>query len=68
MVVGDAQPPERLLARAAHVVRSATADIGPDVIADLRSRIDEKPKGTRWKVRARVGERVKWYEEPEEVG
>ena len=35
---------------------------------DLRSRIDQEPKGTRWKVRARVGERVKWYEEPEEVG
>jgi len=35
---------------------------------DLRSRIDEEPKSTKWKVRARVGERVKWYEEPEEVG
>ena len=35
---------------------------------DLRSRIDEEPKRTRWKVRARMGERVKWYEEPEEVG
>ena len=35
---------------------------------DLRIRIDEEPKSTRWKVRARVGERVKWYEEPEEVG
>jgi len=35
---------------------------------DLRCRIDEEPKGTKWKVRARVGERVKWYEEPEEVG
>jgi hypothetical protein len=35
---------------------------------DLRSRIDEEPKTTKWKVRARVGERVKWYEEPEEVG
>jgi hypothetical protein len=34
---------------------------------DLRSRIDEAPKSTKWKVRARVGERVKWYEEPEEV-
>jgi hypothetical protein len=35
---------------------------------DLRSRIDAEPKSTRWKVRARVGERVKWYDEPEEVG
>jgi hypothetical protein len=35
---------------------------------DLRSRIDEEPKSTKWRLRARVGERVKWYEEPEEVG
>jgi hypothetical protein len=25
------------------------------------------PKGAKWKMRARVGERVKWYEEPEEA-
>jgi hypothetical protein len=37
-------------------------------IDDLRRLIDEQPKSTKWKVRARVGERVKWYEEPEEVG
>ena len=35
---------------------------------DLRRRIDEEPKSTKWKLRAQVGERVKWYEEPEEVG
>jgi hypothetical protein len=35
---------------------------------DLRSRVDAAPKSTKWKVRARVGERVKWYDEPEEVG
>jgi hypothetical protein len=35
---------------------------------DLRSRVDDEPKSTRWRFRARVGERVKWYEEPEEVG
>jgi len=35
---------------------------------DLRRRIDSEPKSTKWKLRARVGERVKWYEEPEEVG
>ena len=35
---------------------------------DLRSLIDARPKSTRWKVRARVGERVKRYYEPEEVG
>jgi hypothetical protein len=35
---------------------------------DLRKRIDAEPKSTKWKLRARVGERVKWYEDPEEVG
>jgi len=34
----------------------------------LRAAIDDAPKSTRWKLRARVGERAPWYEEPEEVG
>jgi hypothetical protein len=34
----------------------------------LRQAIDEVPKSTRWKMRARVGERVSWYSLPEEVG
>jgi hypothetical protein len=37
-------------------------------IAELRSAVDAAPKSTRWKLRARVGERMAWYEEPEEVG
>ena len=47
--------------------RPARFDPGAQ-IADLRSRIDAAPKSTKWKLRARVGERVPWYEEPEEVG
>jgi hypothetical protein len=35
---------------------------------ELRGRIDAEPKSAKWKVRARVGDRVKWYDEPEEVG
>jgi hypothetical protein len=37
-------------------------------IEALRSAIDAAPKSTRWRLRARVGERVQWYQEPEEVG
>jgi hypothetical protein len=37
-------------------------------IASLRCTIDEAAKSTRWKLRARLGDRVLWYEEPEEVG
>ncbi len=37
-------------------------------IADLQVAIDAAPKSTRWKLRARVGDKVAWYESPEEVG
>jgi len=26
------------------------------------------PKGIKWKMRANIGDRVRWYELPEEVG
>jgi hypothetical protein len=34
----------------------------------IRSHCDAVPKTLKWKLRARVGERVQWYELPEEVG
>ncbi len=37
-------------------------------IAALRDAIEAAPKSTRWKLRARVGERASWYNEPEEMG
>lgn len=33
----------------------------------LLDRIDAEPKSRRWRLRARVGERVRWYELPEEI-
>jgi hypothetical protein len=33
----------------------------------LREIIEKHPKSVKWKMRAKIGERVKWYEEPEEV-
>jgi len=33
----------------------------------LASALREHPKSTRWKLRNRIGRRVKWYEVPEEV-
>jgi hypothetical protein len=33
----------------------------------LRRHADDVPKGLKWKIRSRVGERVQWYELPEEV-
>jgi hypothetical protein len=36
-------------------------------IEALAAAMDAAPKSRRWKLRARVGERKRWYEEPEEV-
>ena len=37
-------------------------------IKALRAAIEAAPKSTKWKLRARVGEKMTWYQEPEEVG
>jgi hypothetical protein len=37
-------------------------------IAALRAAIDDAPKTRRWKLRAQVGDRLQWFQEPEEVG
>lgn len=34
----------------------------------LSSRLDAEPKSRKWKVRARIGDRVRWHEDVEEVG
>jgi hypothetical protein len=34
---------------------------------ELDALLERAPKGVKWKARARVGERVKWYQEPEEA-
>ncbi len=38
-----------------------------DRLDALERALNDAPKGLRWRMRARVGERVKWYELPEEV-
>jgi Uncharacterised nucleotidyltransferase len=37
-------------------------------VQELRRHIDEAPKTVRWKLRSILGERVRWYELPEETG
>jgi hypothetical protein len=34
-------------------------------IEDLKTRIDDAPKSTRWKLRSKIGEKKRWYELPE---
>jgi hypothetical protein len=48
-------------------------DAPPAWLADAKRRlgalseqVDAEPKSTKWRVRARVGDRVRWYEEPDE--
>jgi hypothetical protein len=36
-------------------------------LAALWLRIEAEPKGLRWRSRARLGDRSRWYEEPEEI-
>jgi hypothetical protein len=36
-----------------------------DAGAALSTRLEIEPKSIRWRVRARIGERVRWYELPE---
>lgn len=38
-----------------------------DRIDRLWERIEAQPKSAKWKLRNRVGDKVRWYEEPEEV-
>jgi hypothetical protein len=58
-------------------VAAATDDLALDAaqrdrvrarIAELHVRIEAEPKSRGWRLRARVGERKRWYELPEEVG
>lgn len=54
--------------------RAAWPGLSPEAVDAIRARVDElvsvldtTPKTARWKMRDRVGERVRWYELPEEV-
>ncbi len=36
-------------------------------VEQIEGAIEAAPKGAKWKMRARVGDKVRWYEDPEEV-
>ena len=54
-------------------LRAALAELDVDRelvrsrLEDLWSAIEANPKGLKWKIRAQVGDRLQWYELPEEV-
>jgi hypothetical protein len=57
------------------VERYAASIADPDLatgataeIKRLRDRVEQAPKGLRWRTRAKIGDRARWYELPEETG
>jgi hypothetical protein len=62
LAAGDAGPAVDLEAWASECPFDAAAQA-----RRLREFADEVPKTRRWKLRARVGERKRWYQLPEEV-
>jgi hypothetical protein len=50
----------------AEPLAGAAHDVAAQV-QSIRAAIEAAPKSMGWKMRSRVGERVKWYETPEEV-
>jgi hypothetical protein len=56
----------RLPALAAELLPRGS-DVEAKVTAVLEA-LEAAPKGLRWKARAKVGRKIKWYELPEEVG
>lgn len=47
---------------------SGERDVIDRRLTALWDRVEETPKSLRWRSRAKIGERTRWYEEPEEVG
>ena len=42
------------------------AEVIEERLTALWSRIEKEPKSSRWRLRSRVGDRMRWYDEPEE--
>jgi hypothetical protein len=52
---------------AASLVPSGAPHDAVEQVARVRGAIDDAPKSLKWKLRAKVGDRKRWYLEPEEV-
>ena len=59
---------DKLAAQWAETPLPAASHDVPAQIELLRQTIDDAPKTRGWRMRSRIGERVRWYETPEEVG
>jgi hypothetical protein len=52
-----------------HYAKLSTDDrqVVHERIQELQKRIETEPKSGKWKIRARIGERIKWYKDVEEL-
>lgn len=58
---------DKVVAYTEHLEHFPDADLVKERIQQLQKHIAEAPKSMKWRLRARVGERVRWYELPEEI-
>lgn len=49
-------------------IEASERDLVRERLDALWERVEREPKSMRFKARARVGDRTRWYEEPDEVG
>ena len=50
-----------------YALASEASELIASRLSALLKQIEASPKTARWKLRARVGDRVRWYDEPEET-
>ena len=53
--------------RGAATALEVDADRVNQRLDELWERIERQPKSLKWKLRARIGDRISWYQLPEEV-
>ena len=67
-VTGNLDKLPGLLAERPHLAQPGMPLDPVQQAAQLRQLAESTPKSMRWKVRASIGDKVRWYELPEEVG
>ena len=67
-VTGNLDKLPGLIAERPHLAQPGMPFDPVQQAARLRQLADATPKSMKWKVRSGVGDKVRWYELPEEVG
>jgi len=67
-VTGNLEKLPGLLAERPHLAQPGMPFDPARQAAQLRELADATPKSMKWKIRAGIGDKVRWYELPEEVG